>query len=97
MDTVGRLKQLLDSRGMSIYRLSQLSGISYSTIKNTVSRNGQLSLDTIERVCDALDIPLREFCSQQDSADREPPLTDGELRAVRGLLGAFGRRSTEMG
>lgn len=64
MDTVGRLRQLLDSRGMSIYRLSQLSGISYSTIKNTVSRNGQLSLDTIERVCATLDIPLSEFFAE---------------------------------
>jgi len=61
MDTMNRLKELLDERNLSLYKLSQLCGVSYSTLKNASARNGQLSLDSIERICQTLDIPLYEF------------------------------------
>jgi transcriptional regulator with XRE-family HTH domain len=56
-----RVNELLAERNLSLYRLAQMSGISYSTLKNTAQRNGQLSVDTIERICDGLQIPLSEF------------------------------------
>ncbi len=61
MDTMTRLKELIDERGLSLYKLSHLCGISYSTLKNVNARNGQLSLDSIERICLTLGIPLYEF------------------------------------
>ena len=43
----------------SAYQL--LAGVSRSTLNNARHRGGQLSVDTIERLCAALDITLGEF------------------------------------
>lgn len=69
MDTMTRLRELIDERGLSLYKLSQLCGISYSTLKNVNARNGQLSLDSIERICLTLDIPLYEFFMTDEDWD----------------------------
>lgn len=61
MDTIARLKELTAGRGLSLYKLSQICDIPYSTLKNAEARNGQLPLDSIERICCKLDIPLYEF------------------------------------
>ncbi len=52
METMARLNELLSERNLTLYRLAQMSGISYSTFKNTAQRNGQLTVNTIERICD---------------------------------------------
>lgn len=64
MNTIARVYELADSFGISLYQLSQKSGISYSTIKTTEKRGGQLKIDTIERICDALGIPLSRFFAE---------------------------------
>ncbi len=61
MDTVQRVRDLLAERNLSLYKFSQMSNISYPTFRNTEKRGGQLTVDTIERVCEALDITLPEF------------------------------------
>ena len=48
MDTIARLKELTSERNISLYQLSKICDISYSTLKNAESRNGQLSLDSIK-------------------------------------------------
>ena len=37
------------------------SQLPYSTLKNTTGRSGQLTIDTIERICQGLNIPMSEF------------------------------------
>ena len=69
MDTIARLKELTGERGISLYRLSQICDISYSTLKNAEARNGQLSLDSIERICFKLGIPLYEFFMTDEDWD----------------------------
>lgn len=71
MDTVARVYALAREHGLSLYQLSQRSGVSYSTIKTTEKRGGQLKVDTIERICAALDISLSEFFTEPTSFD--PP------------------------
>ncbi len=61
MDTVARVKQISAERNISLYELSQLAGISYSTLKNAEQRNGQLKVDTIERICCGLHISMSQF------------------------------------
>lgn len=61
METVQRVYELAAERNISINRLAEMSGISVSTIKTTKNRGGQLKIDTIERICNALDIPLYQF------------------------------------
>lgn len=61
MDTVKRVYELAEERNLTMYQLSRLSGISFSTIQTTKKRGGQLKIDTIERICDALGISLSAF------------------------------------
>lgn len=61
METVERVYELAAERNISINRLAEMSGVSVSTIKTTKSRGGQLKVDTIERICNALEIPLYMF------------------------------------
>ena len=65
MDTIARVYDLLRERDMTLYQLTRRSGIPYSTIKTTEKRGGQLSVDTIERICGALEIPLSAFFAPQ--------------------------------
>lgn len=61
MDTVKRVEDLIKKKDMTMYQLAQKSGLSYSTIRTTQRRNGQLTVDTIESICEALDMPLKDF------------------------------------
>ena len=61
MTTMDRVHDLLYERDMSLLKLSKVGDISYSTFRTTEKRNGQLSVDTIERVCRALGITMAQF------------------------------------
>ena len=64
MNTITRVYELLDDRAVSLTKLAEMSGVAYSTIKMAESRNTQLSVDTIERICNALGITLSEFFAE---------------------------------
>ncbi len=63
MNTIQRVQELAALRGLSIYKLSQLSDVSYSTIRTAEKRNGELTVDVIERISTALGISVAEFFS----------------------------------
>ena len=64
MNTITRVYELLDDRALSLTKLAEMSGVAYSRIKMAESRNTQLSVDTIERICNALGITLSEFFAE---------------------------------
>ena len=66
MDTLGRVYDLIAQRNMTLYQLAKISDVSPSTLRNTTRREGQLKIDTIERICAALGITLSEFFAEQD-------------------------------
>ena len=61
MDTMARVMEIADDRGLTLFQLTQLCSVPYSTVKKTADRNGQLSLDTIEKICDGLKMPMSAF------------------------------------
>ena len=63
MDTIGRVMELIEERHMTVYQLETLSNLSRSTLRSTRRRGGELKVETIERICDALGITLGEFFS----------------------------------
>ena len=67
MDTLGRVYDLIAQRDMTLYQLAKISDVSPSTLRNTKRREGQLKIDTIERICTALGITLSEFFAEPDS------------------------------
>ena len=66
MNTVERVYELLEEREISLYQLARMSGVSYSTVKTTEKRGGQLTVDTIERICAALQISMSDFFSKEE-------------------------------
>lgn len=67
MDTIRRVEELSYAQGISLTQLAKRSGVSSSTLKNARTRNHQLSVDTIERLCMGLGITMSEFFQTADS------------------------------
>lgn len=65
MDTIARVMELADERNLSLFKLSQLCDVSYSTLKNAEMRGSQLGVPTIERICVALGVTLSDFLQRQ--------------------------------
>lgn len=57
-----RILELCRQRHITINRLATLSGVTQSTLNNIVSgRNNSATVATIKKLCDGLDITLRDF------------------------------------
>jgi len=67
MNTIARVMELADERNLSLFKLSQLCDVSYSTLKNAEMRGSQLGVPTIERICVALGVTLSEFFTEPRS------------------------------
>ena len=61
MDTIARLQDIADARGLTMFQLTQVCGIPYSTIKKAADRNSHLTVDTIEKICNGLNMPMSAF------------------------------------
>lgn len=58
---IDRLYYFLRKRNMTINRLADLSGIRQSTLSNIVNRESVPKIDTLFKICEALDITVLEF------------------------------------
>ncbi|MCM1232354.1 MAG: helix-turn-helix transcriptional regulator [Ruminococcus flavefaciens] len=76
MDTLSRLRQLLDERGWTAYRLAKESGLSESTLANIFKRNTVPSISTLEAVCVAFGISLSQFFAEGDMVELTPELKE---------------------
>lgn len=76
MDTLTRLKQLLQERGWTEYRLSKECGLAQSTIGNIFRRNTVPSIPTLETICGAFGITLAQFFSDGDTVELTPELKE---------------------
>lgn len=65
MDTLQRVYDLIGERNMTLYQLAKISDIAPSTLRNTKRRNGELKVETIERICSALGMTLCEFFAEE--------------------------------
>ena len=70
MDTMKRLDELLADHEMTLFDLAKACNINYSTLHAAKKRGSQLSIDTIERVCDGLGIRPFEFFMNDEDWDR---------------------------
>ena len=72
MNTMERVKELAEERHLSLRSLAAQCNVLYSTLKNTMYRGGQLTVDTIELICRGLGITLARFFTE----NQEEPDTD---------------------
>lgn len=88
MDTVKRAKELIRQSGMSLYQVSQVSGVSYSTFTAATRRGSQLTIDTIERLCVVLGISLSDFFREPGSQEKQQAVIDTNMTIIQ-TIGAW--------
>lgn len=69
MDAKIRVKQLMEEKNISEYRLAKDSGLSQSTISNIFVRNTAPTIPTIEAICNGLGITLSQFFYDADNEE----------------------------
>ncbi|MCI8461557.1 MAG: helix-turn-helix domain-containing protein [Lachnospiraceae bacterium] len=99
MDAHQRLRQLLDERGWTEYRLSKNCGLSESTLANIFRRNTVPSIATLETICKGFGITLSQFFADDDMVELTPELkqlfdrwvtlTPEQKSAVYTMIAAF--------
>ena len=64
MDSKERIRNLMNERNISEYRLAKLSGLSQSTFSNIFVRNTAPTVPTVEAICAGLGITLSQFFAE---------------------------------
>lgn len=80
MDIIRRLNELRLERNLSVYRLSELTGINQSTLANTFSRNIVPSIKNLTLLCEAMGITPAQFFTECESPEL---LTDEEEQLLK--------------
>ena len=61
-----RILELCDKHDISVNKLSNISGVTQSTVNNIVSgRNNSATVSTIKKLCDGLGITIEEFFNSE--------------------------------
>lgn len=76
MDTNQRLRQLLNDRGWTEYKLAKECGLSESTITNIFRRNTLPSISTLEAICKGFGITLSQFFAENEMIELTPELRE---------------------
>ncbi len=72
MDVLGRVKQLMEQRGWSVYRLGKESGIAQSTLSHVFRKDSEPTISTLETICKAFGMTMGEFFAEGEFV----PLTE---------------------
>ena len=96
MDVNDRIRQLMDERCWTEYKLAKKSGLSQSTIANLFRRNTIPSISTIEAICSGFGITLAQFFAegtmvelsreQQEMFRQWTALTNEQKRLISELI-----------
>lgn len=99
-----RLQSLMDERFWSLYRLSQETGISWSTLRNMFERNTEPSIYTLERICKGLGITITQFlepelergltCDQKELLQKWSLLDKDDQALVLSLVNNLGKKKS---
>jgi len=71
-----RLRQLLNERGWSEYKLAKRCGLSESTVANIFRRNTVPSIATLETICSGFGITMSQFFAEGDMVEITPELKE---------------------
>lgn len=76
-----KIKELLDERGWTLYRLAKEAGVSYSTLSNTFQRDNVPSIPTLIQVCEGFGITLTEFFDEDGGTVKQLTVMDEQMLA----------------
>ena len=61
-----RILELCNERGLTLNKLSTISGVTQSTVNNIVSgRNNSATVSTVKKLCDGLGITITDFFTSE--------------------------------
>ncbi len=67
-----RILELCREKNLSVNKLSNMSGVTQSTVNNIVSgRNHSATISTIKKLCDGMGITIEEFFNSELFRDLE--------------------------
>ena len=69
-----RIKELCKKKSITLNKLSTVCGITQSTLNNIASgRNNSTTLSTVKKICDGLEISIKDFFSSDifDNLEQE--------------------------
>ena len=95
MDTQKRIRELMEERRWTDYRLAKEANLSHSTVTNMFNRNNAPTLPTLEAVCRAFGITLAEGEEAQLTEDQQKlfskwsTLTDRQKQILLELMDAI--------
>lgn len=93
MDVADRLKTWREAFGISQYRLSKDSGVAASAINKIESNNMKPTVELMEKLCNAMNISLAKFFSDEPfDGDRISRLTPEQRKALEAFLDALDGR-----
>lgn len=100
MDILNKINELRNQKGWSIYKLSEESGITQSTLSNMFSRKTLPSLTTLKQLCDSFNISLSEFFSDSSTSNDETfllsnyrKLSEKDKLTIRELISILNKNS----
>jgi len=76
MDTQQRVRQLMQDRGWTEYRMAKECGLSESTLANMFKRNTIPSIPTLELICSGFGITMSQFFSEGDMMEITPEVQE---------------------
>lgn len=67
-----RITELCNERGITLNKLAIISGLTQSTLNNIASgRNHSVTVSTLKKICDGLDITIQDFFNARIFCDLE--------------------------
>jgi len=72
MDVNGHIKELMEAKGWTEYRMAKKSGLSNSTIANIFHRRTVPSISTLEAICSSFGITLAQFFAENTLYELDP-------------------------
>lgn len=76
MNVKARVRQLMNERGWTSYRLAKESHLSDATIGNMFRRNTIPSVATLEAICSGFGITLSQFFAENEMVELNPELKE---------------------
>lgn len=89
-----RIREMLDQRNWSLYKLSQETGIPYSSLNSLFQKNNQPTITTLEKICAGFHISMSQFFEENISDVPVCDFTDEEIETTMKIrsLSAHDRR-----
>ncbi len=53
--------KLLEERNLTVYKVSQMTGIAQSTLSDWKNRGGNLSVENLKKLAESLEVPVAYF------------------------------------